>query len=454
MKKERKLIDFTTGNVMRQLLAFATPFFLSGLLQIVYNMVDMIIVGQTLGKMGLSAVSVGGDVTNFLTLFAMGFSGAGQVIIAQYLGAGEHQKLDTFVGTMLCSLLVFAAALSGICLFLRGPILRAMNTPAEAFSEALAYSTVCMAGLVFIYGYNILSAILRGMGDSLRPFLFISIAAVLNILLDVVFVVLCGFGSAGAAAATVISQGTSFVLCGIYILRHRQLYHLTIRGATFFRIEPAMLIRLLKLGLPMAVKYASVSFSRLFVNSWINSYSYEICAFSGIANRITNMSYLLSNSFHTAGASMVGRNIGAMKFDRVKRVMGAVYGVVIIAEGLMALLITVFPAQLYSFFTSEPEVIAVGMGYVPIAVIYFAACAARSGANALINGSGNYRVNFATAILDGIVLRIGLSLFFGLALSLHHTGFWLGDALAGFTPFVIGMIFYFSGRWRRRSAIE
>ena len=447
-------IDFTTGNVTGQLLRFATPFFLSGLLQIVYNMVDMIIVGQTLGKMGLSAVSIGGDVAGFLTFFAMGFSSAGQVIIAQFLGANEHKKLGSFIGTMFSFLMLLGVTLSVVCLFLREPILRVMNTPEEAFSEALAYSTICMAGLIFIYGYNTVSAILRGMGDSIRPFYFISIAAVLNILLDLLFVRGIGMGSAGAAAATVISQGVSFLLCGVYILRHKSSYQLQITLKGLFHIEGAMLARLVRLGIPMAIKFASVQFSKLFVNSWINSYSYEICAFAGIANKITNVSYLISGSFHMAGASMVGRNIGAMKYDRVKQIMFAVYKVSIILMAIMCIVNAFFPRQLYSLFTSEEDVIAVGMTFVPIAMIYYAACATRSGANALINGSGNYRINFLTAIFDGIVNRIGLSVLFGLVLDMRHTGFWLGDALAGFTPFVIGILFYFSGRWKKSSAIE
>ena len=175
--------DFTSGNVMRQLVVFSLPLFLSNLLQIVYNMVDMVIVGQSLGKVGLSAVSVGGDVSNFLTFVAMGFSNAGQVIIAQYLGAGRSRDVGRFIGTMFAFLGLLALTLGGTALVLRRGVLGIMNTPPESFAQALAYSTTCMAGLPFIYGYNAVSAVMRGMGDSRHPFVFISIAALLNVAL-------------------------------------------------------------------------------------------------------------------------------------------------------------------------------------------------------------------------------------------------------------------------------
>ena len=171
---DTQIRDFTRGSIPKQLFSFAWPLFLSNLLQVVYNMIDMMIVGNVLGKSGLSAVSVGGDVSNFLTFVAMGFSNAGQVLIARYIGARERHKLGKFVGTMSSFLISCAVFLSVVGLLFQKEILQVMNTPPEALEGALHYSGVCMAGLVFIYGYNIVSAILRGMGDSKHPFIFIA----------------------------------------------------------------------------------------------------------------------------------------------------------------------------------------------------------------------------------------------------------------------------------------
>ncbi|MBQ2697225.1 MAG: MATE family efflux transporter, partial [Clostridia bacterium] len=173
--------DFTEGSIPRQLVIFAWPLFLSNLLQVVYNMVDMMVVGRVLGQAGLSAVAIGGDVSNFLTFVSMGFAGAGQVIIARQIGGQQRERIGRFVGTMSGFLLVCSLVLSGVGLLFQQPILRLMNTPPESWQGALHYATTCMAGLPFIYGYNAVSAILRGMGDSKHPFLFISIAALLNL---------------------------------------------------------------------------------------------------------------------------------------------------------------------------------------------------------------------------------------------------------------------------------
>lgn len=451
MQGRKNITDFTTGNVTKQLVAFATPLFLSSLLQIVYNMVDMIIVGQKLGKVGLSAVSVGGDVTSFLTLVAMGFSNAGQVIISQYIGSGQKDKIGRFIGTMMCFLMSCAIVISAVCLVLRRPILSVMNTPPEAFEEAVNYATISIAGLIFIYGYNIMSAVLRGMGDSMRPFIFIGIASVSNVILDILFVMVLGLGSGGAALATVLSQGFSFVSCSVYVYRNRAKYDLELTRRDFLGFDRGMLSNLIKLGVPMAIKFGAVHFSKLFVNAYVNSYGVAVSAFAGIANKINSITNMLSNSFNTSGASMVGQNIGAGKYDRVGKVMKSVFSITVSIAVILSILIICFPAQIYGMFTSEPEVIEIGYKYVPIAVLAFFSSSARSGMNALINGSGNYKVNFATAILDGIILRIGLALLFGLQLGMKHYGFWLGDVLTGFTPFWIGIIFYYSGAWKKKS---
>ncbi len=448
MKKSAIARDFTTGSIPRQLFLFATPLFLSSLLQIVYSMVDMVVVGRVMGDVGLSAVAVGGDVSNMLLFLGMGFANAGQVIIAKYLGAGKKEQVGRFIGTMTTTLALVALVLSTLGVIFREQFLLWMNTPQEAFTETLAYSTICISGMVFTYGYNAMSAVLRGLGDSRHPFLFISIASVMNIVLDILFVAGFRMGAGGAALATVISQCFSFVISVIFLYRHREELGFHIRGADFLHIDRAMLSALTKLGVPMAIKSASVHFSKLFVNSWINSYGLAVSAFAGVANKVSSVSMLLSNSLNTAGSSMVGQNIGAKTYRRVPRIILTIAAASLCMACVMSLLIFVFPDQIFGIFTDETDVLAIVPEYLPIAVLVFFGSACRTPANAIINGSGNYRINFATAVLDGIVLRIGLSVLFGLTLDMKYLGFWLGDALAGFTPMFIGIVFYFSGRWK------
>lgn len=447
--------DFTHGNVTKQLIVFAWPLFLSNLLQVVYNMVDMMVVGNVLGKAGISAVSVGGDVSHLLTFVAMGFSNAGQVLIARYIGAKERHKIGKFVGTMSGFLTVCAIALSIIGLVFQNRLLTLMNTPAEAYEGAVSYSAICMVGLVFIYGYNIVSAILRGMGDSKHPFIFISIAAVLNLILDIIFVVGFGMGAGGAALATVISQAVSFVSCVVFLARNANRFELNMHIKDFAYWDKEMLGSLLKLGAPMAIKTASIQVSKLFVNSWINSYGVAVSAFAGIANKVSSIANLISTAMNTAGSTMVGQNIAAGEFDRVKKILKQLAIITLTVAAVLSALICLFPEEIFSIFTDDgdADVLAIAGGYVPIAVLLFFGAAMRAIMNALINGSGNYRINFVTAILDGIVMRIGLALLFGLTLGMKHYGFWLGDALAGFTPFFIGLVFYFTGLWKNGKKI-
>ena len=442
--------DFTKGNITDQLLHFAWPLFLSNLLQVFYNMADMIIVGHVHGKAGTSAVAVGGDISMLLTFVAMGFGSAGQVIIAKYIGRGKKDDLGKFVGTMAGFLGISAVVISILGLFFQNQLLKLMNTPSEAYKGAVAYSTICMVGLIFIYGYNAVSAILRGMGDSKHPFIFIGIAAGLNVVLDILFVGIIGTGVGGAALATVISQGVSFISCTVFLIKNHTKFSLNCKITDFVRLDKEMLTDLLKLGIPMAIKMAAVQISKLFVNSYVNSYGVEVSAFAGIANKLASFSNLISNSMNAAGSTMVGQNIAAGKFERVRKIILRVAAITLTVSATVSVIYTVFPEVIVGLFTNDSTVTALAKPFIPIAVLLFFSSAMRAMMNALINGSGNYGTNFATAILDGIVLRIGLSVLFGLVLDMKHLGFWLGDALAGYTPFFIGLVFYLSGAWKKQ----
>lgn len=452
--QKSQIQDFTHGKITKQLLVFVWPLFLSNLLQVVYNMVDMIVVGNVLGKVGISAVSVGGDVSHLLTFISMGFANAGQVLIARYIGAGERGKIGRFVGTMCGFLLGCSLILTVLGLVFQDTLLNLMNTPAESYDGAVSYSSVCMIGLVFIYGYNVVSAILRGMGDSKHPFVFISIAAILNLILDVIFVVGLGLGAGGAALATVISQAVSFISCAIFLAKNKKQFELNIKLNHFIKWDKTMLSELVKLGTPMAIKTASIQFSKLFVNSWVNSYGVAVSAFSGIANKVANISNLVSAAINTGGSTMVGQNLAAGEFERVKSILKNLAAITLSVASVFSLLIVFFPKQIFGIFTSDPSVLEISWKYVPIAVLLFLGSALRAVMNALLNGSGNYKINFVTAILDGIIMRIGLAVLFGLTLGMKHYGFWLGDALAGFTPFFIGVVYYVSGKWKKDGAIQ
>ena len=252
-KKKELIRDLTVGSVPVTLLKFAMPLFLSGLLQTVYNMVDMIVVGRFVGTGGLSAVAIGGEVLQLITFFAMGFSNAGQIMISRYVGENRKDKVGMMIGTLFTFLTLAAITIMVIFLFTYRGIIHWLNTPEEIFEMTRQYSVTCVYGVLFIYGYNLVSAILRGMGDSKHPFMFIAIASVINIILDLLFVAVLHMGPFGAALATVIGQAVSFIFAIVLLYRNRAQFHFDFRPQSF-RIYPEVFQPLLSLGIPMAIQ--------------------------------------------------------------------------------------------------------------------------------------------------------------------------------------------------------
>lgn len=441
--------DLTQGSVTQLLLVFAFPLLCSNLLQTFYNMVDMVVIGRFVGKTGLSAVSIGGDVLHFLTFLVMGFSNAGQVILSQYIGAGQHDRVKGTIGTMFTVTFGMAVVLSIFCSIFLDNFLQLMNTPAECLQYTRDYSFICVLGLIFIYGYNLVSAILRGMGDSKHPFIFIAVATVVNLILDLVFVVGFGMGPAGAALATVIGQAVSFLWAIFYLYRHKEAFGFDFKLQSF-RPDPVVLPKLVKLGLPMILQSAAINFSMLFVNSYINAYGVVASAVTGIGNKLGSITAVVTNALSTAGSSMVGQNIGAEKYHRVPKIIG-VSAIFDVAFALLLSFLTVFfPRTIFGFFNSDPEVLDMAMTYIPVAVLLYMGFAARSPFFALINGSGNARLNLIVGLLDGVICRVGLAMLMGLAMNMGIMGFWLGNAFAGYMPFLIGGVYFLTGRWKKR----
>lgn len=441
--------DLTKGSVTKQLLKFAFPLFLSNALQAIYNIVDMIIVGWCVDGSGMSAVSTGGEILHLLTFVAMGFSSAGQVIIAKEVGAGELNKVKKTIGTMFTFLLIASLTISVVCFFLRTQILGWVNTPKEAYAYTMDYTVTCIVGLVFIYGYNIVSAILRGMGDSKRPFVFIAIAAILNILLDMLFVMVFDMKVFGAALATVIGQAVSFLVSIIYLYIHRESFSFDFKPKSF-KMEKKALSRIVSLGIPMAIQSAAISMSKVVLLAWINLSGPVYSALAGVFNKISTMSGVVSNSFTTAGSSMVGQNLGAGKDERVPKVMLTVGTCSMIITLALTFVMLVFPNQVYGAFTKDAAVLAIANVITWPVILNFFGAATRSISFSLINGSGNTKLNLLVAIIDGIIGRVGLAALFGFGLSMGCKGFWYGDSLAGFVPIIIGMTFFLSGRWKTK----
>lgn len=454
MAKEKELIrDLTTGSVPKTLIRFALPLLLSGLLQMVYNMVDMIVVGRFVGTEGLSAVSIGGEVLQLITFVAMGFSNAGQIMISRYVGENRRDKVGEMVGTLFTLLMSLAVIIMIVFLLTYKGIINWLNTPAEIYEYTRQYSITCVYGIIFIYGYNLVSAVLRGMGDSKHPFQFIAIASVINMVLDLLFVGPLKMGPMGAALATVIGQAASFIFALRLLYHNREQIHFDFKPS-HFRIYPEVIKPLLSLGIPMVIQSAAVTFSMLFVNSYINTYGTTAVAVTGVARKLESMIGVVSQAISSAGGAMVAQALGAGKIKRVPQIVYNALWIVAIPTVIFALITAFKPEWLFGLFSSDPAVLGMAVSYIPVAMVQYTGACLRPANFALINGSGNSKLNLTVALLDGIICRIGLALLLGVVFNMGIFGFWYGNAFAGTVPFFIGSVYLYSGAWKSRASVQ
>ena len=445
--------DFTKGPIFRQLVKFALPFVLANLLQALYNIVDMVIVGRFVGSVGLSAVSVGGNVTMLLTCLAMGFSTGAQILISQLVGRGDKDGVSRCIGTIFTSMLILGVAVTVVGLALVNCFADWLNTPAEAYDQARYYMYICIGGMIFTVGYNAVSAVLRGMGDSKRPLLFITIASVTNLVLDLLFVVWLGMSAAGAALATIIGQAVSFIFSIVYLYRRRTAFGFDFRRASF-RIDTALLKIFVKLGLPMTLQWGAVSVSYTVISAAVNTYGLAASAISGAGGKLTSILGVFAGSIQTAASGMVGQNISAGELERTKKITLCAEAICITCGVVVCALVLIFPRPLISIFTSDEDVLALSRMYMNATAAGYFASFLMSPTNGLIQGVGAMTFNFVVALIDSVIARIGLSLLLGGVLGFGLSGFWWGGSLAGYVTVVAGFWFLFSGRWKKYKLLD
>lgn len=426
---------------------FAAPLFISNALQAIYNIVDMIVVGKVVGGNGMSAVATGGNVLSILNFVVMGFSGAGQILIARAVGEKNMDTVKRIIGTMFTILLSAAIGMSLLCYFVREWLLNLVNTPAEAYQYTMDYTIVCMLGLLFIYGYNIVSAIMRGMGDSKRPFMFVAIASVINIVLDLLFVAVFHMEVIGAALATVIGQAVSFIFAMFYFYTHKEGFGFDFRLESFIPHRET-LKKLCQLGIPMAIQSAAITISMTVVAAWVNSFGVVASACAGVLNKLNMMVGVLSMSLTTAAGSMVGQNLGAKKYERILKILLWASGCALIIVSVYIVILVLYPETVMRLFTDDVAILTSATVIILPSVVNSFGAVTRTFAFAIINGSGNSKLNLLVAIIDGMIARILAAYILGWNLGMGPQGFWLGDAIAGFVPFIIGITYYVSNKWK------
>ena len=441
--------DMSQGPVLKSLIRFAIPMMLANLLQAVYSMVDMIVVGQFGGPAGLSAVGIGGQLTNLFLAVGMGFSNGAQVVISQQVGM-KSKKISRTIGTLLTTELLLAVLVGAVGVVFHGGILELMNTPQAAWDEAVGYLVICSCGMVFIYGYNALCAILRGMGESKLPMLFIAVASLVNVVLDRVFVGALHWGASGAAAATVIAQGVAFFSAAAFLFRHKEAVQFDFRLRSF-AVDREQLGALCRLGIPSVVQQFLITISITFVNAQVNAFDVTASAVDSVGGKLNMVANIITGAISTATATMIAQSFGARKMDRVKHAFRACMVICMIWWVVLSACYLLFPRQIFGMFTTDEQVLALAPTYLRYAVIWLLALCSMDAPFALVQGVGYASFNLIVGLLDGVAARIGLSMLLGHFMGL--TGFWLGSGLAGFVTTIAMGIYYLTGRWETREAI-
>lgn len=448
VKKRSIVTDFTVGNIPSQMLRFSIPFMLSNALQILYSLVDMLIVGQKLGGPGLSAVSTASTVFTFMTMLSMGFSTGGQVRIAQLVGAGRKKDIGSVIGTLFTVNTVIGIVVTALGLIFYDPVLKLLNTPDEAFGYAVDYMIVCSCGIIFTYGYNMVSAVMRGIGDSKHPLIFIAIASVINLVLDIVFVDYMNMGTFGAALATIIGQAFSFIYAVIYLYRKRDEFGFDFKPKSFIPQNDS-LRELIRLGVPFACQSCAINISMMFVNALVNDIGTNASSVFGVGVKVDDIVNKITQAFSFAVSAMVGQNITAGKEKRIRDIFFYAMLFSGIAYLLFASVYIAFPEFFFSLFTDDEGVISLCRVFVYAIVWGFPGMVIMRSTNGFIQGIGNARLGLIFALIDGFVMRIFLSWFIGIKLGFGLFGYILGYGLAPYGTAIPGLIYFLSGIWKK-----
>ncbi|MDD6309232.1 MAG: MATE family efflux transporter [Clostridia bacterium] len=439
--------DLSRGSVGKQLWAFALPFIIANLIQSLYSVVDMIVVGQFSGTASMSGVNIGSQVTLLITNFVIGLCAGATVLIAQYLGSGARKALKSTISTLLTTLVVLAVVMTVFMVFFRKPILHLIQTPAESFWEADRYLLITALGTIFIFGYNALSAIMRGMGDSKNPLIFVGIACFFNVVLDYLLVAKWNMAASGAAIATVFSQAISLILCILYLKRNDFVFDFNLKS---FNFHPESFRMLFKVGLPTSVQNVVVGLSFLFLTTIVNTLGMTESAALGAVAKFNSFAILPAIAMSSSIAAMSAQNLGAGLQDRAVQTMkiGTLIGFsmscVVFAIAML------FPREILRIFANDEALVAAGTEYMRSFSYDYLLASIMFGLTGLFIGSGHTTFTLFNSMLASLLVRIPASYIGGIVMGMGMFGVGLGGPAASLLSLILALLFFFSGRWKKQ----
>jgi putative MATE family efflux protein len=441
--------DLTTGNESKLILQFAMPMLLGNVFQQMYSIIDSIVVGKFIGKEALAAVGASFPIIFTLISLVIGFTMGATIITAQYFGSKQMAKVKRTIDTLYIFLFFGSVALTVIGILLSGPILRLIQIPEEVFPQAKLYLNIYLSGLIFMFGFNGTSAILRGLGDSKTPLYFLIISVIVNIILVVLFVVVFKWGIAGSAVATVISQAGAFFTVMVYLNKTHPVIKFSIRDMTFDR---GIFRDSIRIGLPSGLQQTFVSLGLLAITWIVNLFGLNVIAAYSIAMRIDSLAALPAMNFSAALSTFVGQNIGARKKERVRAGLIATIRMTSIISISISLLAILFSKPLMRLFTNDADVIGIGSHYLIIVGSFYILFSTMFAINGVMRGAGDTLIPMFITLFALWFARIPIAYF--LSQRIGETGIWWSTPIGWGIGMTMGILHYLSGRWKKKSVIK
>ena len=436
----------TEGGITSTLIRFAMPYLAASLLQALYGAVDLLIIGWFCNSAAVSAVSTGTQISQIVLSLVSGLTMGGTILIAQYVGANKVQEAVDTISTMLTLFGVISLIMTVVMLLAASPLLSLLQTPKEAFGYALDYVLVSSAGTIFVIGYNAISAMLRGLGDSKHPLVFVAIACVCNIVLDLIAVGVMGMGPGGAALATIISQGLSLIIAVVYLMRHDFIFDFKPKS---FHIHKARALQLVKLGIPVSLQDTTVHISFMFIAAIVNAMGVTASAAVGICGRFDAFAMLPPMAFSGAISALAAQNIGAGQPERAKKtlhrsiLLSFVCSLVFFAWAQLA------PGSIMNLFQFDPDVTAAGIQYLRTFSIDFLMVSFVFCYNGFFNGCGCTRYTMINGILSTLAIRVPLAFLFSNWMPDSLYGIGLAAPIASVIGLILHMIMMRTPIWRQ-----
>lgn len=353
--------NLTTGSVFKTVVYFSLPYLLSYFLQTLYGMADLFIVGQFNGVDSITAVSIASQVMHMITVMIVGLAMGATVLIGRAVGAGKHEEVSSVIGNTIALFMALSLIIMIGLLMVVKPIADVMLTPPEAFRETVTYLTICMIGIPFITGYNIISSIFRGMGDSKSPMYFIGIACVANIVLDYIFIGVLKLGAAGAALGTTLSQTISVIVSLSFIRKRKMGFTLSLKD---LKPKTALIFNLLKVGIPVALQDGFIQISFLIITIIANNRGLNDAAAVGIVEKIIGILFLVPSSMLSAVSVLSAQNAGAGKHDRARQTLWIGILITVLFGTISAVIMQFSAGSVIGLFTDNTKVILLGGQYM------------------------------------------------------------------------------------------